>query len=212
MAAQHQPIIYVQTPDGTTVVAKPVDPLFRSEEVNTEFAGDWLQLAYTWKLPPENEKTASSIELGKTASTTEQKKASVTERGIDFPYQFYAASLAIEPGYREAFMDSEVKKYSRQFSFENYISGQNQSYIRIYSKKVVPVEKGLWDVMIVATRVHATGDTILAQEIFNRVIRQKAIDPDVSERKLWGERETHLGQLLNEMQHQGLQIVQVSEF
>jgi len=212
MAAEHQPKIYMQTLDGTTVVAKPVDPLDRSEEVNENFAADWLTLAYTWKLPPEPEKTASGTKLGKTASGTESAKSSVTERNIDFPYQFHTASLAIEPGYREAYMDLMAQKYSRQFPFSNYISGQNQSYVRIYSKKVVPVEKGLWDVMIVATRIHASGDTILAQEILNRVIRQKAVDPAVSEQKLWGNRDTHLGQLLNEMQRQGLQIVQISEF
>jgi hypothetical protein len=195
MAAVHQPYIYVQNPDGTTVEAKPVDPLERSEAVVAKFAQDWLKLAYTWKAAPE------------------KGKAFVNERGMDFPADFHAASLAIEPGYREAYMDLMVEKYQREFPFSNYTSGQQQSYVRTYQQpKVEPVEKGVWDVTLVATRTHATGNSILAHEIFNRVIRVKAVRPSAGDQKLWGDRETHLGKLLNEMQHQGLQIIQVSEF
>lgn len=195
LAAKHQPLIYVQNPDGTTIQAKPVEPLYRSEAVIAKFAEDWLKLAYSWKAPPE------------------AGKAFVNERGLDFPYQFHGASLAIEPGYREAYMDLMAQKYQKQFPLANYIAGQQQSYVRTYEQpKVQPVEKGVWDVSLVATRIHASGDSLLAQEIFNRVIRVRAIVPSSSEQKLWGNRETHLGRLLNEMQRQGLQIVQISEF
>lgn len=195
MAAKNQPYIYVQNPDGTTSKAEPVDPLYRSDPVIAKFAEDWLKLAFTWKSPHE------------------KSQGFVSERGVDFPYQFQVASLAIEPGYREAYMDLQVQKYQKEFPFANYITGQRQSYVRIYNgSKVHPVEKGTWDVTVVATRTHASGDSILDNEIFNRVVRVRAIKPSIDDKKLWGNRDTHLGKLLNEMQHDGLQVVQVNDF
>ena len=195
MAAKNEPYIYVQQPDGTAVEAKPADPLFRTDAVVGTFAEDWLKLAFTWKAPPE------------------KGKSFVKERGADFPYQLHAASLAIEPGYREAYMDLVAKMYQREFPFANYITGQQQSYVRTYEDpKVQRVGKGTWDVMIVATRTHASKDSVLAQEIFNHVIRVRAVKPSSRDQKLWGDRDTHLGKVLNAMQHQGLQVTQVNEF
>lgn len=197
MVSENRPYIYVQNPDGTTVQAKPADTLYRSDAVIRKFTEDWLKLAFTWKVLPE------------------KGKAFVNERKIDFPYQFYTASLAIQPGYREAYMDLTAQKYQKDFPFGNYIAGQLQSYVRIYEpgqSKIQLVEKGVWDVTIIATRTHASNDSIVAQEILNRVIRVRAINPSTNDQKLWGERDTQLGKLLNEMQIQGLQIVQISEF
>lgn len=194
-AIKNKPYIYVQNPDGTTIQGQPVDPLHRSDTVVRKFAEDWLKVAYSWKLPPE------------------KGKPFVTERGVDFPFQFHAASLAIVPGYREVFMDLTAKKYQREFPFGNYITGQFQCNVQIFNDaKVQQVEKGVWDVTIVATRTHATGNSILAQEIFNRVVRVRAINDSSYDVKLWGGRDTHLGKLLNEMQLQGLQIIQIDEF
>ncbi len=195
MAAKNQPYIYIEKPDGTTLRAEPVDPLYRSEPVIEKFAEDWLKLAYTWKILPE------------------KGKPSISERGVEFPYQFYAATLAIEPGYREAYMALTAHKYQREFPFSNYITGQRQSYVRIYDgSKVQQVDKGVWDVSVVATRTHASGDSILAHEVFNHVIRVSAIKPSGPDKKLWGERDTQLGKLLNDIQLDGLQIIQVNEF
>lgn len=194
-AIKNKPYIYVQNPDGTTIQGKPVDPLYRSDAVVRKFAEDWLKVAFSWKLPPE------------------KGKPFVTERGVDFPSQFHAASLAIVPGYREIFMDLTAKKYQREFAFGNYITGQFQSNVQIFEdSKVQQVEKGVWDVTVVATRTHATGDSILAQEIFNRVVRVRVIKDSSENQKLWGGRDTHLGKLLNEMQLQGLQFTQINEF
>ena len=191
--ARNQPYIYVQSRLGTTEQATPVDPLYRTDEVIAKFTEDWLKLAYTWKTSPE------------------KSGASVNEQGIDFPYPFHAASVAIIPGYREAYMELIAQKYDREFSFGSYISGQTQSYVRTFERpKVELVEKGVWDVTVVATRTHARGDSIFAHEIFNHVIRVQAIKPDAG--NLWGNQETHLGKLFSEMQEQGLQIIDISEF
>lgn len=196
MAAKSQPYIYVaNATDGTTVEAKPKDPLYRPESVVASFTEDWLMLAYTWKEPPE------------------KGNAFVSERGIDLPYQLQAASLAIVPGYREAYLDSTAKQYQTEFPFRNYNTGQQQAYVRIFvPPKVKPVDKGVWDVTIVATRTHATGKSIIAHEIFNHVIRVKAIKSSSGDKKLWGDRDTQLGKLLNEMQLQGLQIIEINKF
>ena len=193
IAAKNQPFIYIQTPNGATIQAQPVDPLYRSDATIAQFAENWLQLAYTWKSIPQKD------------------KAYVEERGTKFPYQFHAASLAIEPGYREAYMDLIAKKYQKEFALEKYISGEQQSYLRFFEQpQIIPVKKGIWDVKIVATRTHAKGDSIFAHEIFNRVIRLRAIKPSSSQ--FWGNEETHLGKLLNEMQRQGFQIIEINDF
>ncbi|MGH2414780.1 MAG: hypothetical protein ACRDEA_14045 [Microcystaceae cyanobacterium] len=196
MAAKNQPYIYVQNVDGTTSQAQPSDPLLRSNSVIAKFTEDWLKLAYTWKAPPE------------------KGEAFVNERGVDFPYQFHAASVAIVPGYREGYMDRVAQKYQREFPFANYITGQQQSYVRSFEEpKIELIRKGVWDVTIVATRIHASRNSIFANEIFNHVIRVQAIKPaSDDDKKLWGDRETHLGRLFNEMQRQGLQIVEITEF
>jgi hypothetical protein len=194
-AVKHTPNIYVQTVEGTTLQGQVVDPLYRSDATVRRFAEDWLKLAFTWK------------------SSAEKAEAFVKERGIVFPREFHHASMAIQPGYREAYIDSQAKKYQR-LAFGNYVTGQHQAYVRIFEpeqSKVQLIEKGVWDVTIVATRTHATNNSIFAQEVFNRIIRVRAINP-ASDQRLWGDKETHLGKLLNEMQQQGLQITQISEF
>lgn len=195
MGARHQPYIYVQNPDGTTIKANPVNPLLRSDPVIASFTANWLKLAYTWKVPPD------------------KGKAYVSERGTDFPFSFHALSMAIEPEYREVYMDSIAQKYQKEFPFTDYISGQSQSYVRTFEQpKVERVEEGVWDVTIVATRTHASGESIFAHEIFNHVIRVRAIKPSIEEDKLWGASDTYLGKLFREMELQGLQIVKISQF
>lgn len=193
MAAQNQPYIYVQNSDGTVSEASPVGALDRNEATLAKFAEDWLELAFTWK-----------------NSGQKTENAFVPERNINFPEAFHKASLAIEPGYREAYMDVVAKKYDQTFAFNHYISGQNQSYVRIYENPTVKrIKPGIWDVAIVATRIHANSKSIIAQEIFNHVIRVRAVKPS---REPWREPETPLEDTLNQMQKQGLQIIEINEF
>ncbi|MGK7939366.1 MAG: hypothetical protein AB4062_04260 [Crocosphaera sp.] len=193
MSAINQPYIYVQQPDGTVIKAHSVGSKERTEATITKFAEDWLKLAFTWK------------NTGK-----KKEDAFVNERNVNFPQPFHQASLAIEPGYREAYMDLVAKKYDDKFSFNRYVSGQNQSYVRVYEKpSVKQVSEGVWDVAIVATRVHGNSNSIIAQEIFNHVIRVRAVKPTTEP---WGSPETPLSKYLNQMQLQGLQIIEINEF
>ncbi len=192
-SAINQPYIYVQQPDGTVIEANPMGSKKRTEATIALFTEDWLKLAFTWK------------------NTTEKKdNAFVQERNVNFPEAFHQASLAIEPGYREAYMDMVAKKYDEKFPLNRYVSGQNQSYVRIYEKpSIEQVSEGVWDVAIVATRVHGNAESIFAQEIFNHVIRVRAVKPT---REPWGSPETPLEKSLNQMQKQGLQIIEINEF
>ncbi|ACB54370.1 hypothetical protein cce_5024 [Crocosphaera subtropica ATCC 51142] len=192
-SAQNQPYIYVQQPDGTVIEANPIGSKERTEATIAKFTEDWLKLAFTWK------------------NTTEKKEnAFVQERNVNFPQSFHQASLAIEPGYREAYMDMVAKKYDEKFPLNRYVSGQNQSYVRVYENpSVKQVSEGVWDVAIVATRVHSNSQSILAQEIFNHVIRVRAVKPT---KEPWGSPETPLEKSLNQMQLQGLQIIEINEF
>ena len=207
LAIQNKPYIYVQTTDRDVLKAKPVDPLHREEGVIADFALDWLELAFTWRATPGAEKNY------------------VNEGGVNYPVPFHFASLALKPGYREAFMEATTKKYRQDFLFSKYISGEYQSYLRSFEKPVVEsvrtdngdVVPGFWDVKIAAIRTHAAGDETIAHEIFNRVIRLKAIEPsngnknkNPSEDKACGT-QRDLGELLAHMQDKGLQVVSVTE-
>jgi hypothetical protein len=196
MGAQNRALIYVQTPQGNVIEASPKDPLYRSDATISLFVEDWVELAYTWKAPPS------------------RGEAFIKERGIDFPYQFHAASFAIEPGYREAYMDSTAREYQEKFPFANYISGRHQSIVRIFEDpKIVPVSKGVWDVQVVATRTHVEGKSIFAHEIFNRVIRVRAVKPNSNkDKKRFQQGDTYAGTMMEAMQRQGLQIVEIVKF
>ena len=201
LAIQNKPYIYVQTTDGEIVKAQPVDELHREEVVIANFAENWLKIAFTWQ------------------KTGEQSQNYLKERGTNYPYSFYLASLGMKPGAREAFMNATQKKYRKEFLFSKYISGQYQSYVRTFERPIVsPVKnedgdimKGVWDVKIVATRTHAAGESILGHEVFNRIIRLRAVKPS-DELGLWGDGQTNLGKLLNQMQKKGLQVISVTEF
>ncbi len=193
MSAKNQPYIYVQQPDGGVIEGNPMGSKERTEATIALFAQDWLKLAFTWK-----------------NTDPKTKNAFVNERNINFPSPFHQASLAIEPGYRAAYMDMVAKKYDDKFPLNRYVSGQNQSYVRIYENpSVKQVSEGVWDVAIVATRVHGNMKSIFAQEIFNHVIRVRAVKPT---REPWGSPETPLEKSLNQMQLQGLQIIEINEF
>ena len=205
LAIQNKPYIYVQTTDGEIVKAKPVDPLHREEVVIANFGENWLKIAFTWN------NTRNQAQ-----STT---KTYVQERGTNYPYQFHLASLAIQPGYREAFMTATQKKYRQDFVFSKYISGEYQSYVRTFEQPIVTkvrnddgdIMNGVWDVKIVATRTHAADTSIIGHEIFNKIIRLRAVEPS-DEQGLWSEEPNSLGKLLNQMQKKGLQVVSVTEF
>ena len=195
LAIKHKPYIYIQTPEGKTIQGQPVEPWQREETVIAHFTETWLKTAFSWQNTPE-------------------KGAYVNEQGVDFPNQFHAASIAIKPGYREAFLSITAQKYQKKFPFSKYISGQYQSYVRVFEQPIIiPVkgEQGVWDVKIVATRTHAAARSILGHEIFNRIIRVRAIKPS-DEQYLWGQEETYLGKLLHNLQKQGLQIIEITEF
>ncbi len=190
-AVTSKPYIYVQKADGTVERAEPANKLYRSEAVVKAYAEDWLKLAYTWRSSNPN--------------------AYVSEGQVKYPLPLHTASHAIAPGYRETYLASTNHKYSKQFSFDLYLSGKYQSYVRVFEEPVIEqVEPGVWNVTVIATRTHAQGNSIVAQEKFNHVFRLKAIDPGNS--RLGNKHDTTLEKLLKKMQNQGLQIISISQY
>lgn len=195
--ANNKPYIYVQKVDGEIAVSEAADELHRSDKVIQQFTEDWLKTAYAWQI--------------------KDPKQFVTENNINYPLPLYFASLAIAPDYREAYLTAIAKKYSEGFRFDNYISGTDQSYIRIFQKPVVEsIEPGVWDVTIIAYRTHAKEDSIFAEEQFNRVLRVRAIEPGDEPTKRALEQadssteETALEQQMKNMQNKGLQIIKIT--
>lgn len=192
LAVASRPYIYMQNVDGTAEKAEPVDELYRSDATIKAYAEDWLKLAYTWR-------------------SNDRDSYYVNERQVKYPLPLHTASMAIAPGYRETYLPSTNQKYSQQFSFDTYISGKHQSYVRVFEQPIVErVKPGVWDVTVIATRTHARGNAIIAQENFNHVIRLKAIEPGNS--RLGERQNTTLETLLNRMQNQGLQIIKINQY
>ncbi|MEO1669251.1 MAG: hypothetical protein AAFR77_00480 [Cyanobacteria bacterium J06631_2] len=190
-AVTSRPYIYMQKVDGTTDKAVPMDEMYRSEATIKAYAQDWLKLAYTWR--------------------SKNPDLYVVERQAKFPLSLHTASQAIIPGYRETYLDSTNLKYKERFPFDNYISGKYQSYVRVFDQPIVmQVESGVWDVTVIATRTHAQGNSTIAQENFNHTFRIKAIDP--GNRRMNTKKDSALEKLYDQMQNQGLQIIDVSQF
>lgn len=190
-----RPYIYVQKPEGVTDIAQPVDKLHRTDAVLSSYAEDWLKLAYTWRSNKPN--------------------AHITEGNIKYPLPLHMASHAIAPGYRETYLVSTHHKYNslnnNQFNFNQYLTGQYQSHIRVFEQPVVKqIKPGLWDVTVIATRTHTQGNSVIAQEKFNHQLRLKAIDPGNS--RITFKNPTSLEKLFSKTQLQGLQIVKISQY
>lgn len=189
--AREKPYIYVQKVDGEVAVAEAAEELEREDKVIQSFIGDWLKTAYTWQI--------------------KDPKQFVTENNINYPVPLYFASLAIAPDYREAYLAAVAKKYSDRFRFDKYISGTNQSKVRVFKKPIVEsIEPGVWDVTIIAYRNHATGNSIFAEEQFNHVLRVRAIEPGRDNGESTLTEETFLAQEMEEMQNKGLQITKIT--
>ena len=134
--------IYVQKSDGSVETAEPKSQLHREEEVIKTFVREWLILAYTWN--------------------TTDPKLFVRENSINYPLALYSASMALHPEYRQAYLTSVSRKYSQRFSFQNYIAGKDQSYVRVFREPVVEkIEEGLWEVTIIAYRTHSSDGSIV---------------------------------------------------
>lgn len=190
-AVTNRPYIYVQKTDGTVEIAEPALDLYRSEVVLQSYAEDWLKLAFTWRSSNPN--------------------TFVSEGQVKYPLPLHIASQAILPGYREAYLVAVNQKYSQQFSFNNYLTGSHQSYIRVFKKPIVKqVEPGIWDVTVIATRTHSRGKSIIAQEKFNHTLRLKAVYPGNS--RLAHSQQTFLEKLFNKTQNQGLQIINITQY
>ena len=189
--AQNQPYIYMQKVDGTVEKGSPVEEFWRSEAVVANFVEDWLTLAYSWNL--------------------NDPKQFVREKQSNYPLPLYVASMAIEPVYREAYLESISEKYKNRFPFQVYISGKNQSYIRVFEEPIVEeIEPGTWEVAIYAYRTHMEGNANIAHEKFNHLIRVRAVRP--SNERLASEKDTFAREIMNQMQNKGLQIIQVSQY
>lgn len=188
--AAAQPYVYIQMTDGTVEKARPANNLYRSNETIKNFIRDWLELAYTW-------------EIG-------NNKLFVRENGTDYPVPFYAASFAVEPGYREAYIATVAKRYRDVFPFRHYISGKNKSFIAIYDEPIIiDLGEGRWRVTVIAHRNHKTSDGMVHEE-FNHIFELKAIAP--ANMRLVGKKDSELRNIMRNMQNQGLQITKIEQF
>ncbi|WP_052056099.1 hypothetical protein [Myxosarcina sp. GI1] len=186
--AQNKSNIYVQKLDGEVAVANSVERLARTETVIREYVKEWLILAYTWNLKEPN--------------------LFVSEGRIDYPLPLYWATMAIIPGEREAYLEWVSRRYEERFTFQNYIVGKEQSYVRVFREPVVEkVAEGVWDVTIIAYRTHARRNEILAQEKFNHLIRVRVIDPET---EISNAENNPLQKIMGEMQNKGLQIIDIN--
>lgn len=189
---RQQPYIYVQQENGDTIKAKPENSLFRNDNVVANFVEDWLTLAYSWDIQDPNLFIIATKERAK------------------LPLPLYAASFAIIPDYRDAYLHSTAIKYQIKFPFGKYIVGDNQSRVRVFEYPIVEkVNEGTWKVTIVAYRTHSAEDGIIAEEKFNHVITVRAIKP--SNERLKFKNNSFLSQVMSDMQDKGLQIIKIEQ-
>ncbi|HEY9824231.1 MAG TPA: hypothetical protein V6D19_02200 [Stenomitos sp.] len=193
-ARESQPFIYVYGPDGSAQEARPKSDITRPDAVLKSYAERFIQVGFTWN--------KQVVDKG------EEKGFAV--EGITIPTPLYYASFGIQPGFRESYLKGLAQKSGKDYTLSDYINGSKEVEVKIFGEpKVQKVGEGLWDVTVIATRIHHSNGQVFANEIFNHVLRLQAIKPAVNP---WGERQTLIGTLVTQMQHQGLQIIQITPF
>jgi hypothetical protein len=193
-ARESQPYIYVYGPDGSAQRARPQSDLARPESVIKSYAERFIQVGFTWntKVIDKGEENGFNVE------------------GVMIPTPLYYASFGIQPGFRESYLKGYAQKSTNTYSLSDYVNGSKEVDVKVFGEpKVQKVADGVWDVTVIATRIHHSNRQVFANEIFNHVLRLQAIKPAVNP---WGERQSFVGKLVNEMQHQGLQIIQITPF
>ena len=193
-ARKMQPYIYVHNPDGSAIQSEPQPALYRPEATIKSFAENFIRVGFTWT--PE--------------SLNEDQQSSYPERGVQIPTSLYYSSFALQPGFREEYLQEYIKRYSNNFNLVDYLNGSKGVDVKIFGEpRVQQVAEGVWDVTVVATRIHHSNNEPFANEVFNHVLRVQAIKPSEN---IWGERSSFIGGLVHDMQKQGLQIIQITQF
>lgn len=186
--------VFVQLPNNQTVEAKGVDKLHREPAHIQDFAYMWVKAAFSW--------------------TKGEAKA---EGEIEYPTEFYDVSYAIDLSYRVGWMESIHKKYDKQFPFRNYTSGNWEAQVQILDKDqdiiVEPLERGLWKVTVVATRLHNRDKDRDFIERLNQELILKAVDfvDAEAQQRLPPGAKTPLAELMYLGQEYGLQIVEIRD-
>lgn len=179
--------IFVQDSSGAIQAASEKDVNFRSDEVIKKFVTNWLYL--TWELDSSIPNTEQQ-DIGVEIRYKGQNKFKV-------PSRVYAASFAIEQGFREEFL----KKISELVPLEFY-NGKFESELLIYNIGNPVRKEDTYQVQVTATRTDKNDSGELGRYKFNKTIILKPIEP--YKLALGNDEKSHFRKYLNQFLSSGL--------
>lgn len=185
---------YIQLVDGQVVAGRGVGETMRTEATLHHFVQNWLLLSHNWPGTLAN----GQPDIGE------------VHGGRRVPTPLMAGSWALLPGFREAYLDATIQKYGQrgQFRLENYLRQEGAVVLRIlHQSRPQPVKPGVWDVKVVASRLHFRGEEHVANESFNQTLRVMAVTPI---RHPLADNASPLEQQIYALQQQGLAISQIT--
>lgn len=187
------PYAFIQTLNGQVVSGKALDNLDRTNDTLVRFVENWLMLTHNWsgKLPDGKPDSGSRV------------------NGKPAPTALVLGSKALATGFSQAYLTQIQNKYVQKYNPSSYVNDQGYEVVLKILHISVPkkVGTGLWDINVLATRMHYFRGEHVSNESFNQRIRVQAIRPYYNP---LGEKASLLVQQHEAMQSSGLSIVQIT--
>ncbi|NJR56487.1 MAG: hypothetical protein HC768_19205 [Acaryochloris sp. CRU_2_0] len=187
--AQAPSQIYVQTTSGLVVKGKPVDPLYRGDEVVRRFAQEFVSVAYTWPMNGESGEEGEMV----------------------FPLSMYTQAFKIHPDLRAQWLGNQWVMYTKaKDPFTNYIGKPQHTKATITGTKIEQFNPQTheWDVRVVATQYRFDGQNnlIFNPVKINKILTLKAVQ---GFRPNWRIADTDLGRMIDDALHSELLITNI---
>jgi hypothetical protein len=193
----HENYAYVQTDKGQVVEGRVVDNLERSNDTLVRFVEEWLALTHNWSGTIPDKHGRRVPDPGGRVNGKPVSSALIL------------GSKALQTGFSQAYLTQLQNKYARKYNPSNYVNNQGYEVVIKVLQISIPkkVSNGIWDINVLATRMHYFRGEHIANESFNQRIRVQAIRPGYNP---LGELATPLAKLHENMQKSGLSIIQIT--
>jgi len=182
---------FVQLQDGTAARIVEEDGLYRSDETIKKFVSNWVQLTFSWD--------------GKIPGTNDPDSGIKVKGRSKIPTTAWMASLMMESQFGKASL-VELAKLVPSSVFEG--KTRSTAYISLISKPR-QIQKGVWEVDVIATRVLLDQNAGESREPFNRTITVKAVEIPISP---LGESANSVEKTVYSLRAAGLEIARIVEF
>ncbi|NES96470.1 MAG: hypothetical protein F6K32_14805 [Desertifilum sp. SIO1I2] len=184
-------VTFVQLKDGSTASVIEADGSYREPKTIKTFVSNWVNLTWGWdgKLPGTNEP-----DPGIKVKNTEKVPTSTWMASLMMESEFGEASLV---ELAQIIPDGVFEGKTRSTAYVSYLSEPRE------------IQKGVWEIDVIATRVVLEQGIGESRQPFNRTITVKATEVPISP---LGENANLIEKTVNSMRSAGLEITKIVEY